>query len=185
MSKTFEHNGEWVEEVPDKGRVGGVVCGMRAFNHHACSSMNDDGRPPQAVGCSDRLVRFVKVEKPAETAAQPASATRPPTRESQIETYLKQQVNIRDGEIRKVTWVGQSKAPDRLVMLPNRADPSPGPTGHTLWVELKAPGKGKTFPADAHERAQAREHARMRAVGQRVFVIDSYEGVDRLLNQYR
>ena len=98
---------------------------------------------------------------------------------------MRQQVKIRDGEIRKVTWIGQSKAPDRLVMLPNRADPSPSAPGHTLWVEVKAPGKGNTFPSDAHERAQAREHARMRAVGQWVFVIDSYEGVDRLLNQYR
>ena len=108
---------------------------------------------------------------------------KPPTRESQIETYLRQQVKIRGGEIRKVTWVGAASAPDRLVMLPNR-DVLDMP-GHTLWVETKAPGKAGTFPANAHERAQAREHAKMRAVGQKVFVIDSYEGVDRLLNQYR
>lgn len=183
MSKTFEHKGKVYEEVPDDyGR--GHPCRRCAFDQGPDADCCDT-RPAEAEGCSSRSVHFVKIEKPAEPVTQPASATRPPTRESQIETYLKQQVKIRNGEIRKVTWVGQSKAPDRLVMLPNRADPSPGAPGHTLWVELKAPGKGSTFPADAHERAQAREHASMRAVGQWVFVIDSYEGVDRLLNQYR
>lgn len=181
MRETVKYRGDTYAALPD----GANTCG-----DHKCAFLSSPVACRKVgAGCAEKRVFFVKVEKvekvekPAEPAAQPASATRPPTRESQIETYLKQQVKIRDGEIRKVTWIGQSKAPDRLVMLPNRADPSPGAPGHTLWVELKAPGKGNTFPADAHERAQAREHARMSAVGQRVFVIDSYEGVDRLLNQ--
>lgn len=69
------------------------------------------------------------------------------------------------GEVRKVRWVGRRGAPDRLVMLPARA---------CIWVELKAPGK----EPDPH---QLREHARMRAMGQRVEVIDSLAGVEEVL----
>ena len=43
-----------------------------------------------------------------------------------------------------------------------------------MWVELKAPGQ----KAKPH---QERELARMRFMGQRVEVIDSLEGVDKLL----
>ena len=94
-------------------------------------------------------------------------------RERDIEDYLKQRVKAMGGETRKVKWIGRDGAPDRLVMLPRPA---------TLWVELKRPGKLVTFPADAHERAQHREHERMRALGQRVVVIDSLAGVDELLS---
>ena len=45
----------------------------------------------------------------------------------------------------------------------------------SIWVELKAPGRRV-------EPHQLREHIRMRAMGQRVEVIDSIEGVDRLLS---
>jgi hypothetical protein len=45
----------------------------------------------------------------------------------------------------------------------------------TVWVELKAPG-AKPRPS------QVREHERMRAMGQRVEVIDSLEGVEGLLS---
>jgi hypothetical protein len=41
-------------------------------------------------------------------------------------------------------------------------------------------GKAK-FPSNAHERAQHREHERMRAMGQRVEIIDSIEGIAELL----
>jgi hypothetical protein len=59
-------------------------------------------------------------------------------------------------------------------MLPDWG-PSPGNFyTRTVWVELKATGK----VAEPH---QYREHNRMRAVGQRVVVIDSIEGVDALL----
>ncbi|NYT44576.1 VRR-NUC domain-containing protein [Alcaligenaceae bacterium] len=44
----------------------------------------------------------------------------------------------------------------------------------TIWVELKAPGE----KAKPH---QAREHERMRRMGQLVVVIDSIEGVEELL----
>lgn len=96
-------------------------------------------------------------------------------RESEVEMYLVERVKALGGECRKVEWVGRRGAPDRLVMVPPGIVAYPGPEyGHTIWVELKAPGE-KPKPH------QVREHQRMRALGQRVEVIDSFEGVDALL----
>lgn len=95
-------------------------------------------------------------------------------RERDIEDYLVKRVNAMGGEVRKVKWIGRRGAPDRLVMLPNW-EPSPGNLyARSCWVELKAPGE----KAKPH---QAREHERMRAMGQRVEVIDSLAGVEELL----
>lgn len=85
-------------------------------------------------------------------------------KERDIEDYLVRMVKHLGGEVRKVKWVGRRGAPDRLVMLPDR----------TVWVELKAPGE---LPS----KHQAREHARMRRMGQRVEVIDSLDLVDAVL----
>lgn len=117
-----------------------------------------------------------------------------PTRESDIEKYLVAQVLKLGGEVRKVKWVGRDGAPDRLVMLPSRQAEIVQPSTpvkcpprccqrapETLWIELKAPGLAATFPANAHERQQHREHERMRRMGQRVEVIDSFDGVDEVL----
>lgn len=116
-----------------------------------------------------------------------------PLRESDIEKYLVKQVKAAGGEVRKVQWIGRSGAPDRLVMLdPARAVKRLGDAVGCsdrmarllleellglciLWPELKAPGK----KAEPH---QLREHERMRKMGQRVVVIDSYEGVDEVLS---
>jgi hypothetical protein len=101
-------------------------------------------------------------------------------RERDIEAHLVKRVKELGGEVRKVQWVGRNGAPDRLVMLPMHLV-----TGSvlaknrgyslTIWVELKAPG-AKPRPT------QLREHERMRAMGQRVEVIDSIEGVERILS---
>lgn len=103
-------------------------------------------------------------------------------REREIEAYLVKRVKELGGECRKVQWVGRHGAPDRLVMLPPRVRPdwcsrsfADGHTPSTIWVELKAPGE-KAQPS------QVREHERMRAMGQRVEVIDSIEGVEELLS---
>lgn len=94
-------------------------------------------------------------------------------RESDIESHLVKRVKELGGECRKVQWIGRHGAPDRLVMLPA------GQCWHgatsAVWVELKAPGQ----KAKPH---QLREHDRMRAMGQHVFVIDSLEGVEDLLS---
>jgi hypothetical protein len=99
-------------------------------------------------------------------------------RERDIERYLVLRVKAMGGEVRKVRWVGRRGAPDRLVMLPSEL----GQRGfeewfwreRTAWVELKAPG----VKPEPH---QLREHERMRAMGQRVEVIDSLAGVEELL----
>lgn len=92
-------------------------------------------------------------------------------KESEIERYLVEQVKRRGGEVRKVAWIGRRGAPDRLMMVPLLSLRHGLQT--TVWVELKAPGE----KAKPH---QAREHERMRKMGQRVEVIDSIEGVDAL-----
>ena len=102
------------------------------------------------------------------------------TRERDIEHHLVERVKQLGGEVRKVHWIGRRGAPDRLVMLPARRLTQTidcawcNPTGRAIWVELKAPGE----KAKPH---QAREHERMRAMGQAVVVIDSIEGVEELL----
>lgn len=108
--------------------------------------------------------------------------------ERDIEKHLVKRVKALGGEVRKVQWIGRRGAPDRLVMLPASNDDTAisirgreGDEPGVCWVELKRPGKLTTFPADAHERAQHREHERMRKMGQRVVVIDSIEGVEELL----
>jgi len=119
--------------------------------------------------------------------------------EAKIEKYLCDRVKMLGGEVRKVKWIGRRGAPDRLVMLPAiklatsetnadrvtatnirafmlalEGDINPA----TIWVEVKAPG-------EVPKPHQAREHARMRAMGQRVEVIDSMEGVDALLGDFQ
>ena len=95
-------------------------------------------------------------------------------REREIEAYLVKRVKEVGGECRKVQWIGRHGAPDRLVMLPAHKAHDIF-TYPTIWVELKAPGE-KARPS------QVREHERMRAMGQRVVVIDSIEGVEELLS---
>lgn len=100
-------------------------------------------------------------------------------RERDIERHLVKRVKELGGEVRKVEWIGRRGAPDRLVMLPTVAHVSGHHTIYvtprTIWVELKAPG------VEA-EPYQLREHARMRQLGQTVFVIDSIEAVESLLS---
>lgn len=88
--------------------------------------------------------------------------------ERDIERYLVRQAKSLQGEVRKVMYIGHRGAPDRLLMLP---------AGVLVWVELKAPGKKP-------EPHQIREHVRMRRMGQRVEVIDSLEGVDKLMKEF-
>lgn len=101
--------------------------------------------------------------------------------ERDIEARLVKRVQEMGGEVRKVQWVGRVGAPDRLVMLPGGFELPWGLHPQTIWVEIKAPGKAANFPANAHERAQHREHERMRRMGQRVVVVDSYEQIEELL----
>ena len=96
--------------------------------------------------------------------------------ERDIEARLVQRVKALGGECRKVAWQGRVGAPDRVCFLPNKNG-----YDNLIWVELKAPGGAATFPKNAHEKAQHREHERMRKMGQRVEVVDSYERIEELL----
>lgn len=98
-------------------------------------------------------------------------------RESDIESYLALKVAAMGGEVRKVKWPGRRGAPDRLVLLPEKAF-GKGidhiiPAEH-FFVELKAPGKKP--PA-----YQLREHERLRSYGFRVEVVDSLRRVEEVL----
>ena len=95
-------------------------------------------------------------------------------RERDIEAHLVKRVKALGGEVRKVQWIGRRGAPDRLVMLPRQMVQADIWQRSAIWVELKATG----VKPEAH---QLREHIRMRAMGQRVVVIDSIEGVEELL----
>lgn len=86
--------------------------------------------------------------------------------ERTVEAHLVARVKAMGGEVRKLAWIGRHGAPDRLVMLPHRT---------TTFVELKRPGA----KAKPH---QAREHDRMRKMGQTVLVLDSIEAVDGFLD---
>ena len=99
-----------------------------------------------------------------------------PLRESDIEKRLVQRVKELGGECRKMKWIGRNGAPDRVCMLPGVRSQvfSEYHPDRTIWVELKAPGAKP-------EPHQLREHARMRKMGQRVEVVDSYERVEEIL----
>ena len=94
-------------------------------------------------------------------------------KESVVEAYLVKQVRRYGGEIRKVKFLGHDGAPDRLVMMPYQRNQ----LGPCIWVELKS-ATGKLRPA------QVREHARMRALGQYVYVIRTKLEVDAMLQQW-
>lgn len=72
---------------------------------------------------------------------------------------------------RALKWVapGLRGVPDRIVLLPGT---------RIFFAELKAPG-------EAPKPWQVRVHAWLRTLGFQVYVIDSKESVDRVLEQYR
>ncbi|EHL08777.1 VRR-NUC domain protein [Desulfitobacterium hafniense DP7] len=86
-------------------------------------------------------------------------------REHDIEKYLRERAKEKGGTAYKWVSPGNSGVPDRIVMLPGLPD---------LFVELKAPGKEPTA-------LQLAQHHRLRKLGRHVMVIDSKEGVDRLM----
>lgn len=96
-------------------------------------------------------------------------------RERDVERYLVKRAKELGGEVRKVQWIGRRSAPDRIVMLPPFWYDGASRDGYTIWIELKAPG----VPPEAH---QVREHERMRKMGQRVEVVDSFARVDEVLS---
>lgn len=87
-------------------------------------------------------------------------------REKEIESYLREQVKVRDGKAYKFTSPGNAGVPDRLVLLPG---------GRAVFVELKAPGKTSTALQQVQQR-------RIRELGFPVYEADSREKVDQILS---
>ncbi len=87
--------------------------------------------------------------------------------EKTVETYLAGRVRAVGGEAYKFTSPARASVPDRIVVLPS---------GRIWFVELKRPGGKPT-------RAQEREHARLRALGCDVRLLDSKLAVDTFLQE--
>lgn len=89
-------------------------------------------------------------------------------RESRIEAHLVRRIREAGGIAYKFTSPGRRSVPDRLCVMPD---------GVSFFVECKRPGEKPT-------EAQAREHARLRALGHVVHVVDSPATVDKLADLY-
>lgn len=85
--------------------------------------------------------------------------------EKNIEIYLRDRIKKVGGIAFKFISPGNDGVPDRLICLPD---------GKAIFVELKAPGK-TTRPL------QDLQIARLRNLNFKVFIIDSKEKVDELL----
>lgn len=85
-------------------------------------------------------------------------------KESSVEKYLKDKIEQYGGVCLKFNSASMRGVPDRICMLPN---------GRIFFVELKAKGK-KPSPE------QMRVHKLFRNMGQRVYVCDSRESVQKV-----
>lgn len=90
-------------------------------------------------------------------------------RESEIERYLKKQVETNGGKCWKWVSPGRRGVPDRIVIMPG---------GVVAFVELKAPGK-KERPDQEHVQKILRD------LGCHVYsAVDSREKVDKLVDGF-
>ncbi len=87
--------------------------------------------------------------------------------EKAIEKYLFDEVKQMGGVCLKYSNPNMAGYPDRVVLLPN---------GVTVWIELKSKSKKPT-------KLQEIRIASLKGLGHRVFVIDSKEAVDTVLNE--
>lgn len=85
--------------------------------------------------------------------------------EKEIENYLVRKIKNKKGIAYKFTSPGNSGVPDRLCLLPN---------GKIFFVELKSLGKKP-------RALQVNQIRKITNLGQRVYVVDSKEMVDRVL----
>ncbi|MGM9936580.1 MAG: VRR-NUC domain-containing protein [Candidatus Ornithomonoglobus sp.] len=90
-------------------------------------------------------------------------------REKDIEGYLVRRVREYGGKAYKFVSPGNSGVPDRIVMFPG---------GVLVFAELKAPGE-KTRPL------QDAQIAKLRKLGQTVFVLDTKQAVDEFVEAVR
>ena len=88
-------------------------------------------------------------------------------REKALEQKLVRMVRGQGGMAFKFVSPGMAGVPDRLILLPG---------GKAVFCELKAPGK-------APRPLQLRRIKQLRALGFRVFVVDSMEKIGEMLNE--
>lgn len=88
-------------------------------------------------------------------------------KEKTLEQKLIRMVRGQGGIAFKFVSPGMAGVPDRLVLLPG---------GKAVFCELKAPGK-------APRPLQLRRMKQLRALGFRVYVVDSIEKIGELLNE--
>lgn len=105
------------------------------------------------------------------------------TPEGRIEKRLKDRVKETGGEIRKLKWIARNGAPDRFVFYPPRLAVECRSATHVIpgetcpvfaFVEVKREGEEPT-------PQQRREHERLRAAGFKVYVVDSFESVESVI----
>lgn len=89
-------------------------------------------------------------------------------REQVIEKYLTKSVVAMGGRCYKWVSPGNVGVPDRIVVLPGNT---------VLMVEVKASGKLPTS-------IQRYQHGILKALGVAVYIVDSVEAVDRLLEGF-
>lgn len=89
-------------------------------------------------------------------------------REREVEGYLRRRVEQAGGRCEKFVPDLDSGMPDRVVMLPG---------GVLVWVETKKPVGGRVT------KLQRVQHARLRALGQRVEVVWTKEQADELVDE--
>lgn len=85
--------------------------------------------------------------------------------EKAIERYLRDQVKKLGGVCLKYSSANTAGYPDRVVLLPG---------GQTIWIELKSKGKKPT-------KLQAVRINQLASLGHRVFVADSKERINEIL----
>lgn len=88
-------------------------------------------------------------------------------RESTLERRLVREVERIGGKAPKWTSPGSNGVPDRIVLLPG---------GVTVYVEMKAPGKPL-------KPLQVRWAKILKAMGHKVYKIDSVEDIDRFITE--
>lgn len=89
--------------------------------------------------------------------------------EKDIEKKLTIAVREEGGICPKFVSPGTNGMPDRLVLLPD---------GHMAFVELKAPG-------ERPRKIQLRRHAKLRALGYKVYVVDGVEQIPEVIQAIR
>lgn len=88
--------------------------------------------------------------------------------EKDVETYLKKRVEGLGGRCFKLPAMYETGIPDRLMVLPG---------GRYAFVELKRPKGGRL------SKIQEYQHAKLKALGCRVYVTKNYKEIDAMLEE--